>query len=124
MFTTQVEKSEPIYTVDPDLSNNEAQCTIHVTAVADLKLTKTDTPDPVYTDRPPNKPPTLLYTLNVTNYGPSTAVNVVVRDVLPADVMITSITCSKGSCNFGVPGDSTRPTTWTCLLYTSDAADE
>lgn len=98
--------------VDPDLSNNEAQCSIHVTAVADLEITKTDTPDPVVT----NRPATLNYTLVVTNHGPSTAMNVLVRDWLPTGVLagasVKNVTPSIGSCLVGVPGDFSRPTTW------------
>jgi uncharacterized repeat protein (TIGR01451 family) len=98
-------------TPDPDLSNNEAQCSIHVTAVADLEITKTDRPDPVFTE--PADPPsrmTLNYTLVVTNHGPSTAVNVLVEDFLPAGVIINSL-CPISDCwTAGVPGDPSRPT--------------
>jgi uncharacterized repeat protein (TIGR01451 family) len=98
-------------TLDPELSNNEAQCSIHVTAVADLEITKTDKPDPVFTE--PADPPsrmTLNYTLVVTNHGPSTAVNVLVEDFLPAGVIINSLRPISDCWNAGVPGDPSRPT--------------
>ncbi len=58
--------------------------TTPVTSVADLAITKSDDPDPVI-------PGTLLtYTLIVTNLGPSAAVNVVVTDMLPAQVTFVS----------------------------------
>lgn len=104
--------SSDIHVVDPDLSNNEAQCSIHVTAVADLEITKTDKPDPVFTEYadPPSRM-TLNYTLVVTNHGPSTAVNVLVEDFLPAGVIINSLRMSISDCwNAGVPGDPSRPT--------------
>jgi uncharacterized repeat protein (TIGR01451 family) len=95
-------------TLDPNLSNNEAQTSIHVTDVADLSLTKTETPNPVVTQNGL----WVNYTLKVTNNGPSTAVNVVVVDQLPAILTIYTITVSVGSFCPGVPGDSTQPTTW------------
>jgi uncharacterized repeat protein (TIGR01451 family) len=100
--------TKTLRTLDPDLSNNEAQCSIHVTAVADLQLTKTDNPDPVVT----SQSCALNYTLVVKNNGPSTAVNVVCVDPLPADLTIKSISVSKGSFNAGVPGDPSQPTVW------------
>jgi uncharacterized repeat protein (TIGR01451 family) len=93
---------------DPDLSNNEAEASIHVTAAADIELTKTATP----TSLPyPNR--ALNYTIVVTNNGPSTAVNVIVKDWLFDELSIFNITCTKGSVSFGVPGDATRPVVWT-----------
>jgi uncharacterized repeat protein (TIGR01451 family) len=95
-------------TLDPELSNNEAESSIHVTAVADLELTKTDNPDPVVTQQSC----VLTYTLVVTNHGPSTAVNVFVEDLLPAGLSIKNISVTIGSFNAGVPGDPSRPTIW------------
>jgi uncharacterized repeat protein (TIGR01451 family) len=94
-------------TPDPDLSNNQAEASVSVTAVADLAITKSDSPDPVVAGE------TLTYTIQVTNNGPSTAVNVVVEDVLPAGVSIDSVSASSGECNAGVPGDPFLPTTCT-----------
>ncbi|WP_332644775.1 COG1361 S-layer family protein [Aeromicrobium sp.] len=47
---------------------------------ADLRITKSDTPDPVAAGED------LTYTINVTNAGPNTAEDVTVTDVLPAGV--------------------------------------
>jgi len=95
-------------TPDPDTSNNQAQGSISVTAVADLSLTKSDSPDPVVAGK------SLTYTLVVKNNGPSTATNVVVADVLPPEVAVISVNGSgASSCNAGTPGDPSDPTTCT-----------
>ena len=60
---------------------------------ADLEITKTASPDPAPLDGP------LLYTLLVTNNGPSTAPNVVVTDALPGSVTLASAAPSQGSCS-------------------------
>jgi uncharacterized repeat protein (TIGR01451 family) len=92
-------------TPDPDTSNNQAQDSVSVMAVADLSLTKSDLPDPVVAGM------NLTYTLTVTNNGPSTAVNVVVEDVLSSAVSVVSVAGTGGaSCNAGVPGDPFLPT--------------
>ncbi len=59
---------------------------------ADLGVEKTEVADPV--DRGAN----IEYLLTVTNYGPETAVNVVLGDTLPADVAFISATPSQGNC--------------------------
>jgi uncharacterized repeat protein (TIGR01451 family) len=94
-------------TYDPDHSNNTASDGITVTAVADLALSKTATPNPVMAGTQ------LTYDLEVTNNGPSTAVNVVIEDVLPTGVTIDTVSSSAGSCNAGVPGNAALPTTCT-----------
>jgi uncharacterized repeat protein (TIGR01451 family) len=96
-------------TPDPDLSNNRAELSLTVTAVANLGLTKTDSPDPVVAGE------TMSWTLSVTNGGPSTARNVVVRDLVPAGTSVGAVSVGggPGSCIAGVPGDATRPTTCT-----------
>ena len=54
----------------------------------------------------------LTYSLAVTNNGPSTAPNVVIRDALSAQVSFVSATPSQGSCQAGVvPGDPSKPLT-------------
>jgi uncharacterized repeat protein (TIGR01451 family) len=93
-------------TPDPDLANNQAQDSVSVTAVSDLSLVKTDIPDPVVAGT------NLTYTLTATNNGPSTASNVIVRDVLNSNVSIVSVNATGGaSCNAGTPGDPFLPTT-------------
>lgn len=93
-------------THDPNFGNNEAVDSVSVSAAADLSITKSDSPDPVVAGT------NLTYELSVSNSGPSSATGVVVKDQLPAGVSIVSVTASNGgTCNAGVPGDSTRPTT-------------
>jgi uncharacterized repeat protein (TIGR01451 family) len=93
-------------TPDPNLSNNEAQDGVSVYGVADLAISKSDSPDPVTAGSQ------LTYELSVENNGPSTAVNVLVEDRLPAGVSVDSVSATGGgSCNTGVPGDATNLTT-------------
>jgi uncharacterized repeat protein (TIGR01451 family) len=92
-----------VYTPDPDISNNESRGSIMVSAVADLELEKVAAADVVAGTG-------LVYDLTVTNHGPSTAVNVVVEDVMPANVTIVSATGTGASCDLGAPGDPFLPT--------------
>jgi uncharacterized repeat protein (TIGR01451 family) len=64
--------------------------------VADLAITKTDSPDPVIAGN------ALTYTVTVTNDGPDTATSVTVTDNLPAET--TFVSCS--STGGGVCGGS------------------
>jgi uncharacterized repeat protein (TIGR01451 family) len=66
------------------------------TIIADLSVTKTDSPDPVTTGDD------LTYTVTVTNNGPDTATSVTVTDNLPAET--TFVSCS--STGGGVCGGS------------------
>jgi len=63
---------------------------ITVESGADLSITKSDSPDPVFVGND------LTYTLTASNAGPETASNVVVTDALPADVTFKS--ASPSSC--------------------------
>ena len=65
-------------TADPVLVNNAASATTTVDPVADLSLTKTDSPDPVLSGQQ------LTYTLAVHNDGPASAPSVSLSDALPA----------------------------------------
>jgi uncharacterized repeat protein (TIGR01451 family) len=59
---------------------------------ADLELTMSDRPDPVFLGDD------LLYTLAVTNYGPNVATGVILTNVLPPGVSFLSVTASQGGC--------------------------
>jgi uncharacterized repeat protein (TIGR01451 family) len=75
-------------TTDPNLGNNSVTDNKPVITDADLSILKSDSPDPV-------APGSLLtYTIDVSNAGPSDALNVVVTDVLPAGVAYVSDTDS------------------------------
>ncbi|HUR99931.1 MAG TPA: hypothetical protein VMZ26_17840, partial [Pyrinomonadaceae bacterium] len=78
-------------TADNNNSNNLATTTTLVTASADLSITKTDSPDPVYAGA------NLTYTLTVTNLGPSWARGVFAFDTLPGSVSFMSATVGGGS---------------------------
>ncbi len=98
-------------TPDPNTGNNVADDGITVRGEADLRIAKTAAPDPVIAGN------NLTYTLTATNDGPSSAVNVVVEDVMPAGVALVSITPpAGGSCIAGAPGDALLPTR--CMLGT------
>jgi uncharacterized repeat protein (TIGR01451 family) len=93
-------------TPDPNPANNTASGAVHFVALADLGLQKSAAPSPVKAGNQ------LTYTLTVTNYGPSPAVNTVIKDTVPVGVDIVSVAGSGGaSCNTGTPGDATKPTT-------------
>jgi uncharacterized repeat protein (TIGR01451 family) len=59
---------------------------------ADLAVTLNSAPDPVMINNQ------LPYSLIVTNHGPDPAINVKVKDSLPAGAELESIVTSKGSC--------------------------
>lgn len=59
---------------------------------SDLKITKSDSPDPVRVGE------TLTYTIRVENLGPDTATGVTVTDNLPKGVDFVSATPSSGKC--------------------------
>jgi uncharacterized repeat protein (TIGR01451 family) len=61
--------------------------------LADLVLTKRDSPDPVTAGS------NLTYTITITNNGPSTATGVTLTDTLPSSVAFVSAVPSQGSCS-------------------------
>ena len=67
-------------TDDPDPANNTILEDTQVVASADLAITKSDSPDPVYAGF------NITYTIDVANAGPSDAVAVTVNDILPPAV--------------------------------------
>src|SRR5262249_32297623 len=75
--------------LDSNTTNNSATATTTVTPAADLALTKTDSPDPVLAGQ------NLIYTIGVSNGGPSPATVVTVTDALPSGVSLISATSSQ-----------------------------
>jgi uncharacterized repeat protein (TIGR01451 family) len=63
-----------------------------VTPMADLMITKSDSPDPATVGS------TLTYTLTATNNGPNDATGVMLTDTLPTGVSFVSVTPSQGTC--------------------------
>lgn len=92
-------------TPDPNTANNAAVGKVSFLSSADLSLTKTDSPDPVFAGQ------NLTWTITVTNNGPSTALNAVLKDALPAQVTGVSVTSTGNTCTAGVPGDASQPLT-------------
>ena len=103
--TTDVDDNASVAsdTPDPNMSNNAAVGRVSFIASANLALTKADAPDPVVAGT------NLTWTMTVTNNGPSTAANVVLKDFLPAQVTDVSVTSIGNTCNIGVPGDPLQP---------------
>jgi uncharacterized repeat protein (TIGR01451 family) len=97
---------------DPDNSNDSDTETTALGTMADLSVMKVDDIDPA----PPGT--TVTYTITVSNTGPSTAVNVVATDTLPAGVTLVSTNgCAEDptgipSCSLGniLPGNSAQYT--------------
>ena len=99
-------------TQDPNLGGESAAAALLVVANADLSIVKTASPDPVVPGA------SVTYTLTAGNAGPSTAVDVIVADTMPAGATITAITpspaatCGAASCTFPTlaPGGSATVT--------------
>ncbi len=75
---------------DTDTSNNSASVdTLVKGGSADLRLSVTDAPDPAYLG-------TITYTIRLENRGPSTALNPVLTDTLPAGVTLGAVQAPAG----------------------------
>ncbi len=86
-------------TGDGNTGNNSATATTTVSAIADLSITKTDSPDPVGAGN------TLTYTITVSNAGPSVAASASMTDTLPVGTTFASLTSPGGwSCTFPAVG--------------------
>ena len=80
-------------TEESDYTNNKAKDTTEGIPIVDLSLKK-------YADKPVyHKGDKMHWTIVVTNYGPSTATDVVVTDVLPSGVKFIRFVASKGTYN-------------------------
>lgn len=86
----------PAGLTDSNLSNNSATDTTAIAQEAELVITKSDSVDPVVAGQD-----STVYTVTVTNNGPSDAQNVVVTDTLPAGVTFVS---TAGDCAEGAGG--------------------
>jgi len=73
-----------------------AACAL-VTPQTDLSLGKSDSPDPVNSGQP------LIYTLVVTNAGPSPATGVRLTDTLPAGLALAGASATQGACGSASP---------------------
>ena len=87
--------------VDSDQTNNEAIAEHAIQDIADLQVTKTDSPDPVIAGT------ALTYTIRITNNGPSDAENVDLLDRLPSGIVVTGYSTSNGAtCSTGTAGSA------------------
>ena len=73
-------------TPDPDVRNNSFTETSAVDALASVIIEKSDSADPIIAGDP------LTYVITLTNRGPSTALDVEVKDIFPAGVSYLSDT--------------------------------
>jgi uncharacterized repeat protein (TIGR01451 family) len=102
-------------TPDPNTANNTATGVVHFLGAADLAVTKISAPNPVVAGT------NITYTVTVTNAGPSTAINVVMKDTLPGQISDVSFSPSQGSCIGGIPGNPALPLTCTLGSLASGA---
>jgi uncharacterized repeat protein (TIGR01451 family) len=77
-------------TADPNLVNNTATFDSTVNAAADLSLQMSDDPDPALANS------SFVYTITVTNSGPSPATNVTISDPVPAGMQVTGAHTTPG----------------------------
>jgi uncharacterized repeat protein (TIGR01451 family) len=106
-MTNSATASSP--TLDPTMGDRTGTAVATVTKLADLRVSKSASADPVVAGDP------ITYTITLSNAGPSTATSVVLTDVIPSDVtgaLTTSpgcaitagtLTCSYASVAPGVP---------------------
>ncbi len=104
---TQLNNSASITSNTTPLSGNlTANCTNNVTTLANLTITKSGIPNPVIAGQ------NLVYTIIITNQGPSDAQNVILSDNVTAFLSNVTYTTSPnhgngtwtGSANFGTLG--------------------
>ncbi|HJQ27569.1 MAG TPA: HYR domain-containing protein [Blastocatellia bacterium] len=91
-------------TTDPTAGNNTSTATTTVQTQADLAVTKTDTPDPVFAGN------NITYTINFVNNGPSDAQTVTVTDPIPANTTFVSAVVTTGTgWSVNAPPPGSRP---------------
>jgi uncharacterized repeat protein (TIGR01451 family) len=79
--------------VDANSANDSASASVNTVLVADLTITKSDSPDPVAAGA------TLTYSIGYANAGPSPQPNVAINDTLPTGTTFSSLTTPGGwSC--------------------------
>ncbi len=93
---------------DPDPSNNTSSASTQVTAIADMTVSKTASPNPVRGGTP------LTYVLAARNNGPSTAQAVHVVDTLPPNAVWISLGAITGGGTCSAPTAGTQGGTLTC----------
>ncbi len=93
--TASVTATEP----DPNTANNTSVQVTSVAAAApaptsaDLRVTKSDSPDPVQVGSP------ITYLVTVRNHGPAAAAGVTLTDILVGEFSFVSVAASQGSCS-------------------------
>ena len=95
VITNTATVTAPAGVVDPVAGNNQATDNSQPSAVADLAVTKTSTPNPYVPGLP------FTYTIVVSNLGPSNATNARLQDTLPTALGGFAWTCagaSGGTC--------------------------
>ena len=111
---------------DDDKGSNSGSAYVFVGPVADLEVTKTDSPDPVTAGN------SLTYTLTVANNGPATSMGVVLTDTLPSGVSFVSSTpgsptCTESggtvTCNMGNLANNTTTTATIVVNVASSVAE-
>ncbi len=85
---------------DPKPEDNTASAQVAVLGKADLVVTKVAAPDPVLVGKQ------LVYTITITNKGPSTATGVVVTDKLPPGVTMVSCAGWAEGCTTDIAGNT------------------
>ncbi len=99
--TTDIENTVSITSAvadgpDADIADNEDTIFTPLT-VADVRVTKIDTIDPVFLTHD------YSYEITITNDGPSTATNIVLEDSLPAGVSYRAHSSTSAVCSFVDP---------------------
>jgi uncharacterized repeat protein (TIGR01451 family) len=104
-LTNTVTVTPPADTTDPTPANTASVSTTIIPS-ADLSITKTGSASAL-------QHTTVVYTITVTNLGPSNVVGAAISDAVPADVEGVSWTCvgtGSANCDAGSPGTGTNGT--------------